>query len=98
HPDLHPFPTRRSSDLLENFRPLTSEPIRVAEETLGIPDFYISNASFLKLRELSLAYTLPDLWSKAIGASRTMVSLAGRNLHTWRSEEHTSELQSPDHL
>ena len=68
---------------LENFRPLTSEPIRVAEETLGIPDFYISNASFLKLRELSVAYTLPDLWSKAIGASRTMVSLAGRNLHTW---------------
>jgi len=68
---------------LENFRPLTSEPIRVAEETLGIPDFYISNASFLKLRELSVAYTLPDLWSKAIGASRAMVSLAGRNLHTW---------------
>ena len=68
---------------LENFRPLTSDPIRVAEETLGIPDLYINDASFLRFRELSLSYTLPDGWVKAIGASRALVSVAGRNLHTW---------------
>src|SRR6266699_2029769 len=34
---------------------------------------------------LSVSYTLPDLWSKAIGASRTIGSVAGRNLHTWTS-------------
>jgi len=30
-----------------------------------------------------VSYTLPDVWTKAIGASRAMVSLAGRNLYTW---------------
>jgi TonB-linked SusC/RagA family outer membrane protein len=69
---------------IENFRPLQGDPIRVAEEqTGGIPDFYINDASFLKLRELSVSYSLPDRWVRAIGASRAMVSLAGRNLHTW---------------
>lgn len=70
---------------LENFRPLTSDPIRVAEEKLGIPDFYINDAKFLRFRELSVAYTVPDAWIKAIGASRATVSVAGRNLHTWTS-------------
>lgn len=69
---------------IENFRPLQGDPIRVAEEQIGgIPDFYINDASFLKLRELSVSYSLPDLWARAIGASRAMVSLAGRNLYTW---------------
>ena len=70
---------------IENFRPLQGDPIRVAEERLGIPDFYINDASFLRLRELSVAYTVPDAWVKAIGASRALVSVAGRNLHTWTS-------------
>src|SRR5256886_12256418 len=57
---------------------------RVAEEQIGgIPDFYINDASFLKLRELSVSYNLPDPWARAIGASRATVSLAGRNLYTW---------------
>ena len=68
---------------LENFRPLTSDPVRVAEERLGIPDFYINDASFLRLREVAVSYTLPDAWGRAIGASRAFVSVAGRNLHTW---------------
>ncbi len=69
---------------IENFRPLEGDPIRVAEEqTGGIPDFYINDASFIKLRELSVSYSLPDQWVRTIGASRAMVSLAGRNLYTW---------------
>jgi len=69
---------------LENFRPLEGDPIRVAEEQLGgIPDFYINDASFLKLREVAVSYTLPDVWAHAIGANRATVSLAGRNLATW---------------
>ena len=67
----------------ENFRPLQGDPIVVAEERLGIPDFYINNASFLKLREISLAYTLSDTWVRTIGAQSASVSLAGRNLFTW---------------
>ena len=69
---------------VENFRPLQGDSIRVAEEQIGgIPDFYINDASFLKLRELSVSYNLPDPWARAIGASRATVSLAGRNLYTW---------------
>jgi TonB-linked SusC/RagA family outer membrane protein len=70
---------------LENFRPLTSNPIRVAEERLGIPDFYINDAKFLRFRELAVSYTVPDAWVGAIGARRAMISVAGRNLHTWTS-------------
>ena len=69
---------------LENFRPLEGAPIRVAEIRLGgIPDFYINDASFLKLREVSVSYTLPNTWTRAMGANRASVSLAGRNLYTW---------------
>jgi hypothetical protein len=68
---------------LENFRPLQGDPIVVAEETLGIPDFYINDASFLKLREISVAYTLPETWVRTIGAQSASVSVAGRNLYTW---------------
>ena len=69
---------------LENFRPLEGDPIRVAEIRLGgIPDFYINDASFLKLREVSVSYTLPNTWTRAMGANRASVSLAGRNLYTW---------------
>ena len=67
----------------EDFAPFRSDPIRVAEIQAGIPDFYINDASFLKLREVSVSYTLPEVWAQAIGASRALVSLAGRNLYTW---------------
>ena len=46
-------------------------------------DFLIDNASFLKLREVSVSYSLPDAWANAIRANRATVSVAGRNLYTW---------------
>jgi len=70
---------------LENFRPFNSDPVRVAEvqSNRNLVDFLIDDASFLKLREVSVSYTLPDLWARGVGASRATVSLAGRNLYTW---------------
>jgi hypothetical protein len=41
--------------------------------------------SFVKLREVAVSYELPTVWARRIGASRALVSLAGRNLHTWTS-------------
>jgi len=71
---------------LENFRPLQGNPITVAEiQTGGIPDFYINDAKFMKLRQLTASYTLPEEWVEKIGASRAIVSLTGRNLFTWTS-------------
>jgi len=50
-----------------------------------ITDEFISEAKFLKLRELSLAYSLPPRLSSLFGAQRGSLTLAGRNLHTWTS-------------
>jgi TonB-dependent SusC/RagA subfamily outer membrane receptor len=44
---------------------------------------FIQKASFFRLSELSLAYTLPSRWLRGLGVSSSRVSLAGRNLHTW---------------
>jgi hypothetical protein len=44
---------------------------------------YIEDASFLKLRELSLTWTLPAKWSNSLAGMNTAVTLAGRNLATW---------------
>jgi hypothetical protein len=37
----------------------------------------------VKLREVSASYTLPENWLKRVGVSRAVVTLAGRELHTW---------------
>ena len=45
----------------------------------GTTETFYQDASFVKLRELSATYTLPDKWFK----SRASITLAGRELHTW---------------
>jgi outer membrane receptor protein involved in Fe transport len=43
----------------------------------------VKDASFTKLREISLRLEAPTSWARAFGASRMTLSLAGRNLATW---------------
>lgn len=43
----------------------------------------ISDASFMRLRELSATYTLPARFASTLGASRASVTIAGRNLALW---------------
>jgi TonB-linked SusC/RagA family outer membrane protein len=43
----------------------------------------IQDASFAKLREVSITYSLPERFAGAFRAKGATVSLAGRNLHTW---------------
>ncbi len=43
----------------------------------------IQDASFLKLREVSLTYSLPQSWANAFRATGASITLAGRNLATW---------------
>ena len=71
----------------ENFFPLEFDPVRIAQvqSNNNLVDFLIEDASFAKLRELSLTYTLPESLARRARASRASVSLAGRNLHTWTS-------------
>lgn len=68
----------------ENYYPLEFSPVRLAATVStapaqGITNQYIQDAGFVKLREVSVSYTLPDTWI----ASRTSVTLSARNLKTW---------------
>jgi TonB-linked SusC/RagA family outer membrane protein len=44
---------------------------------------FIQDGDFVKLREVSATYTLPDTWVAPLGAQRASISVAGRNLATW---------------
>jgi hypothetical protein len=44
---------------------------------------YLENGQFLKLRELSVTYSLPNRIAGLFGATHASLSLAGRNLATW---------------
>jgi outer membrane receptor protein involved in Fe transport len=69
-----------------NFRPEKYDPIDVAYAQLGSLDIgakWFPDASFLKLRELSLTYDLPTAWVRRLRAGQGSISVAGRNLYTY---------------
>lgn len=59
------------------------EQARVVASYSEFPAVYVEDASFIKLRELSLRFTAPARWAEAFGASQLEFSLAGRNVVTW---------------
>lgn len=50
---------------------------------LVIADQFIRDASFARLREISASYTIPERLARRAGAARALITIAGRNLHTW---------------
>ena len=46
----------------------------------GITEEFVYDASFVKLRELSLGYSFPQKWIKKLGMSYLSLSVVGRNL------------------
>jgi len=44
---------------------------------------FVEDASFVKLREISVAYSADQKWVQSIGFSSIDFRVAGRNLHTW---------------
>jgi outer membrane receptor protein involved in Fe transport len=71
-----------------NFFPERFDPIDVATCQVSVTGFFddgfILDADFAKLRELSLNYALPDRWAARLGASRASITVAARNVYTWR--------------
>ncbi|HUE76299.1 MAG TPA: SusC/RagA family TonB-linked outer membrane protein [Longimicrobiales bacterium] len=72
----------------QNVEPLEftdSDPAALATYQTGavFGDEYIRDSGFLKLRELSGSYLLPERWAQRFGASRASFTLTGRNLATW---------------
>jgi hypothetical protein len=69
----------------ENYYPKEFSPAIVGAVSAGttyVSDL-INDASYTKLREISLSYNLPGSFANRLGAARASVSIAGRNLHTW---------------
>jgi len=46
----------------------------------GVAAPFVQSTSFLKLREASIGYDLPESWAKVFGARSARVSVTGRNL------------------
>jgi len=69
----------------EFFFPERFDIIKVAEARLRLTDFAFYDASFAKLREISVRYSFPDRLARAFGAKRASILLSGTHLHTWTS-------------
>jgi TonB-dependent SusC/RagA subfamily outer membrane receptor len=67
----------------ENYAPTYLAQLDPTKTVTGLNRAFIQDASFVKLREVSASYTLPENWLRGVGVSRAVVSLAGRELHTW---------------
>ena len=50
----------------------------------GVLDYY--NQTFLKLRELSIAYNIPTKYTKTIGMKNSSIGIVGQNLFLWTKE------------
>jgi hypothetical protein len=81
------FNTCRENVAPEEFigAPTSAGNIRLAAYQTGaqMGAEYIRDASFAKLREISLGYTLPTPMANRFGSSRASVNVAARNLYTW---------------
>jgi hypothetical protein len=55
----------------------------VATRVYGLETGYFEDASFVKLREVSLTYSAPTEWARRLGASTLAFTVTGRNLATW---------------
>src|SRR5207244_5991154 len=82
---LHSFPTRRSSDLVN---PRYTAAMELVERAYGISLFAVHARA---CRQALPAFDLAAVRRRAPEA-------IGKAIVYARSEEHTSELQSPDHL
>jgi TonB-linked SusC/RagA family outer membrane protein len=68
----------------ENYYPKEFSPAIVgAVSSSAYVSDLINDASYTKLREISLSYNLPGSFASRLGAARASISIAGRNLHTW---------------
>ena len=61
----------------------TSTPMTVND----VQEDYIQDGSFVRLREVSLSYTLPRSWARALRTATASVTVSGQNLGLWTKYE-----------
>src|SRR5690606_40384513 len=92
---LHPFPTRRSSDL--ETRELISQRVKEALSRPETRDLLLACAQARasdKTTKEKIAKTVKELWATEEGRAKFMSANSTKWTPEKRSEEHTSELQS----
>jgi hypothetical protein len=70
---------------MDNVNPAAADPVILAQMTSSgtFRGFLINDASYVKLREVSLSYDMPDRFASKIGAHGVTFTASARNLHTW---------------
>lgn len=57
--------------------------------------YYLQSAAYLRLKQVTLGYSLPELWAKKISASKLRVYVTGQNILTFTK---LSKLYDPENL
>ncbi len=58
-----------------------------------VSSLYLQNAAYLRLKQLSLGYTIPGKWTKKAAISRARIYFTGQNILTWTK---LNELYDPE--
>ena len=74
---------RRPGERNDPATPLAAQARAIAAAYGVTPYGYYEDADYLKLRELALAFDVPDRVAAAVGAHNATIVLGGRNLGTW---------------
>jgi hypothetical protein len=63
----------------------TDEQARYAASRAGpdVDELFLEDASFVKLREVSLTWALPARWAAWVAGGSAAITIAGRNVATW---------------
>src|SRR5207244_13440047 len=92
----HTFPTRRSSDLK---CPIPTANVKVTIPSRIIDPMRSVTGETLRLVKVAITNGSKNTPSNANKSQLgPILTFSGRSAYSTRSEEHTSELQSPDHL
>jgi hypothetical protein len=88
------FEEEAKRNLLEIYQ-VEKEWLKAVEIARELPDvashreiaeyYWVRNASFLRLKNLQLGYTLPQAWTKKIGIEKLRVYVSGQNLFSFNS-------------
>lgn len=60
-----------------------SSPSNARTYTSNIIDKWVSDGSYIRLKNISLSYTFPDRWTRAIRMSNLTLGVSAQNLWTW---------------
>lgn len=61
------------------------ETLNMNNTNLQTSDYWVRNASFLRLKNVQIGYTLPKVWTKKVGLENVRIYVSGQNLCSFNS-------------